>query len=88
MAGEIMGGGLAITLIGYGKLYVPHKILYRIEPGFKIHRWKKLRRAAHDGFKVSSLYEPIQEREASSLVKSLIEEPELWDDHFKRRVLF
>ncbi|KAJ7482244.1 cytochrome P450 [Mycena galericulata] len=68
MAGEILTGGIFIAFSTYGEL------------------WKKLRRAAHEGLnhKVSQAYEPIQEREAASLLKYMIEQPELWEDNLKR----
>ncbi|KAF8191490.1 cytochrome P450 [Mycena galopus ATCC 62051] len=49
-------------------------------------QWKKLRRAAHEGLiRISSSYAPIQEREASVLVKRLIEQPNSWDYNLKRK---
>ncbi|KAF8191496.1 cytochrome P450 [Mycena galopus ATCC 62051] len=51
-------------------------------------QWKKLRRAAHEGLiRISSSYAPIQEREASVLVKRLIEQPNSWDYNVKRKAL-
>jgi hypothetical protein len=71
MAGEILSGGFTIAFTGYGAL------------------WKKLRRAAHEGFhsRVSSSYEPIQETEAATLVKCMIERPDSWEYNLQRSVL-
>ncbi|KAJ7309253.1 cytochrome P450 [Mycena albidolilacea] len=69
MGSEILTGSMLIAFMTYG------------DP------WKKLRRAAHDGLtrQVSASYTPIQEREASILVKSMIEQPSLWDQNLRRK---
>ncbi|KAF7358526.1 Cytochrome P450 [Mycena venus] len=72
MGSEILTGSMLIAFMTYG------------DP------WKKLRRAAHDGLtrQVSASYTPIQEREASILVKSMIEQPSLWDQNLRRKAFF
>ncbi|CAL1709871.1 unnamed protein product [Somion occarium] len=48
--------------------------------------WRKLRRAAHEGFNVRACedYQPLQEKESARLVNHMLEEPDNWDDHLKR----
>ncbi|KAJ7811925.1 cytochrome P450 [Mycena olivaceomarginata] len=72
MGSEILTGSMLIAFMTYG------------DP------WKKLRRAAHDGLtrQVSASYTPIQEREASILVKSMIGQPSLWDQNLRRKAFF
>ncbi|KAF9463391.1 cytochrome P450 [Collybia nuda] len=49
-------------------------------------RWRRMRRAGHEGFKAraSEKYRPIQELEATRLVTNLINDPENWSNHFNR----
>ena len=49
-------------------------------------RWRKLRRAAHEGFNVRACedYQPLQEKESARLVHHMLEEPKEWDNHLKR----
>jgi len=49
-------------------------------------RWRRLRRAAHEGLnvRVSGNYQPLQENEAAALVANLLQNPDAWDDHLKR----
>ncbi|KAI0072587.1 cytochrome P450 [Panus rudis PR-1116 ss-1] len=48
--------------------------------------WRRLRRAAHEGFNVRAVqtYQPLQEKESVRLVHHLLTEPENWDTHLKR----
>ena len=45
-----------------------------------------MRRAAHEAFSghVSARYEALQEKESAFLALNLLEDPEKWDDHFRR----
>lgn len=50
--------------------------------------WRKLRKAAHMGLNLhaAEAYFPIQEREATLLVKSVLENPSDWDNHCQKYV--
>jgi hypothetical protein len=51
-----------------------------------IYRWRKLRKASHEGLNVraSEAYQPLQEKEAAVLVDNMLKDPNSWDDHLKR----
>ncbi|KAJ7170774.1 cytochrome P450 [Mycena crocata] len=68
MANEILTGGIFMIFAKYGDV------------------WRKMRRASHEGFnlRASEKYQPEQYREAAMNVLDLINEPELWVDHFKQ----
>jgi hypothetical protein len=90
MGNEILTGGMLLAFTAYGELYVRGLFLLGESKQVTFRRWKKLRRAAHEGLnrRVSSSYEPVQEREALALVKSMIEEPNAWDHHLKRKAMY
>ncbi len=53
-------------------------------------RWRKMRRAGHEGFnlRASEQYQPMQEREAGLTVLDIIAAPDAWDDRLKQCVSF
>lgn len=58
-----------------------------LHPFSEIHAsWRKMRRAAHEGFNVraSTSYQPLQEKESALLVSHMLQDPNGWDDHLKR----
>ena len=50
--------------------------------------WRKLRKAAHEGLNIRAAekYQPLQELEAATMVIDMINDPDHWNDHFKRYV--
>ena len=51
-----------------------------------LRRWRRVRRAAHECFhaRAAAGYQPLQEKEAAVLTSGLLQDPEKWDDHFRR----
>jgi cytochrome P450 len=47
-----------------------------------VSRWRKMRRAANDGFSVRAVtrYQPIQAKAAIRLVLNIISQPDVWKD--------
>ncbi|KAF5374224.1 hypothetical protein D9758_004661 [Tetrapyrgos nigripes] len=74
MAGEILGGNMLISFCGYGDL--------------RVAIWRKMRKAAHEGFNIrtSEAYQPLQEKEAVVLVDNLLKDANSWVDHLKRSI--
>ncbi|KAK7683860.1 hypothetical protein QCA50_013238 [Cerrena zonata] len=68
MAAEILAGNIHVGFVPHGPL------------------WRKLRKAAHMGLNLhaAEAYFPIQEREATLLVKSVLENPSDWDNHLQK----
>ena len=90
VANEILCGGLFLPLVN-GELYVAVMRTHRPYCNtFSMlhHRWRKMRRAGHEGLSIraSEIYQPLQEREAALLVRDLLHVPEAWDEHLRRYV--
>ncbi|KAJ3553240.1 hypothetical protein NM688_g3720 [Phlebia brevispora] len=70
LANEIILRSNALTLMPYG------------------NRWRKQRRAIHDAMNIreAKIYSAIQEREATNLVRHLLDDPENWIKHCERSV--
>ncbi|KAF7790535.1 hypothetical protein EIP86_001491 [Pleurotus ostreatoroseus] len=49
-------------------------------------RWKRMRRAALEGFSSRAItaYHALQERHAAHFVRHMLEDPDSWDDHVRR----
>lgn len=87
MADEILSCGGFLPLIGYGESYVLFVSLVIVATTTLMrHRWRKLRRAAHEGMSVHGAqnYQPLQEKEAALLVSGLLHDPNAWEDHLRR----
>ncbi|OCH87846.1 cytochrome P450 [Obba rivulosa] len=68
VASEILTGGLLIVFTRYGEV------------------WRRMRRAAHEGMNkaVASRYHPTQTAEAVTLCQGLLQDPDSWEDQFRK----
>lgn len=85
MAGELLTGGLALPLMPYGDLCVLFSVCL-LNIYLMSIRWKRMRRAAHEGFsgRAADTHQPMQEQEAARFVRHIIEDPQNWDHHLRR----
>lgn len=82
-----------ISAMNYGDLSVflysqPSKATGWLTPGEFIHRWRRHRRAAHEGFslKASKASQAIQVRAAVHTALGMLSDPEQWEHHIERYV--